>query len=113
MSDFQMGQGDSLPVVTATLRDPATGLPLDLTGCTATLLVADQDGGAATVMPVTIDPDQVNNKGKITFQFFAPGVSTPATYEARVKVVDGNLDRISFDGDRLLIVEVTRDPGGP
>jgi hypothetical protein len=111
MSDFQMGEGDSLPEVRALLRDPGTGEPLDLTGCTATLLVANDEGGAADVMPVTIDPDQVANKGRVTFRFFNPGDSTPARYNTRVKVVDAGGDRISFDGDRMIVVEVTPDPG--
>ncbi len=112
MSDFQMAEGDSLPAVSATLRDPATGEPLDLTDYTATLKVAKDDGtGTLSIMPVTIDPDQVANKGKITFKFFTPGTSTPALYNTRVKLVDGNGDRISFDGDRMIVVEVTPDPG--
>lgn len=110
MADFQMGEGDSLPEVEATLT--LDGEPMDLTNCTATLLVAKDDGtGDVAIMPVTIDPDQVVNKGKIRFKFFAPGSSTPALYNARVKLVDGNLDRLSFDSDRLLVVEVTPDPG--
>jgi hypothetical protein len=109
MADFTMGEGDSLPEVNATLK--LNGEPLDLTGCTATLKVAKDDGGAATIMPVTIDPDQVNNKGKVKFKFFAPGTSTPGLYNTRVKVVDANLDRVSFDSDRQVVVEVTPDPG--
>lgn len=113
MSDFQMGEGDSLPAVRAILKDPVTLEPLDLTGCTATLKVArDDDGSLAVIMPVTIDPDQVNNKGVVRFKFFAPGVATAGLYNTRVKVVDGNNDRISFDGDRMVVVEVTPDPGG-
>jgi hypothetical protein len=110
MGDFDFGEGDSYEI-TSTLRHPQTKEPLDLTGCSATIKVAPDDGtGPLAIRSVTIDPDQVNNKGKVIFRFFDPGSAAPARYNARVKLLAPNGDRMSFDSDRLLLVEVSADP---
>lgn len=110
MPDFFMGEGDSLPERSSILT--VDGLPIDLTGFTATMKVARDDlTEAAVSMPVTIDPDQVNNKGKVTWKFFVAGTSRRGLYDAKMKLADGSGERISFDSDRMLLILVTPDPG--
>jgi hypothetical protein len=109
--DFKYGEGDNLPTVNAVVK--VGGSPLPLTGFTGTLKVAPENSTTVDVRTVTINPDQVANPGAISFSFFDPGVATPGFYEARVKLADGSGNRISFDGDRLLRIQITRDPGTP
>lgn len=105
-----MGEGDDLPAITATVK--VGGVAFDLTGYTATLMVAREHDTVVDTRTVDIDADQVANPGKISFSFFDPGDAEPGIYEARVKVVSTvGGHRLSFDSDRLMIIQVTRDPG--
>jgi len=127
--DYAYGDGDNIPLITAfltTTEDGKThvcvpgnlvGDPYDLTGCTAQLLVAPDDGtGSVDTRSVTIDPDQVANKGKVTFTLFSVGAVRQGQFNARVKVAlpatpPAVPDRISFPNYRLMAVEVSPDPG--
>lgn len=55
----------TLPLITDTIVDDATGLPLDLTGDVVSLVVQDPTGAQSTFV-ATANPDQVGHRGEVS-----------------------------------------------
>ena len=80
---------------------------VDLTGFTITLILRDAAGTLITTGgTVTIDADQVTNKGQLTytpvaadFVFTAGAYKTSTIYQMHWKVVDGAGDIVFFPND--------------
>jgi hypothetical protein len=74
----------------ARLRLNADGVVPDLTGATVTVLLRNPDTGATeTVTTVTVDADQVANRGVITIAWPTTAVDTPGIFAMRTRVVIG------------------------
>jgi hypothetical protein len=72
------------------------GVALSLTGMTVTIGLRNIAGAVTPGGTVTIDPDQINNRGKVSyapaaadFVWVSTGPSSRQTYEIHWKVVDG------------------------
>ena len=83
ITSFTIGIGDRLPILTAVLTDDAGAL-IDLTG--STVLFVMWKSGTFTSPKVsaaaTPDPDQVTNKGKLTYAWAAADTDTGDSYLA-------------------------------
>lgn len=81
-----------------TLRSKATKAAIDLTGKTAELRYRI-DGGALFTRSMTVDPDQVTNKGKASYQFAGvvdlPLSGTRGTLQGEVLINAGQPDEIT------------------
>jgi hypothetical protein len=107
--DVKFAEGDSLPILEAVLLG-ADEQPMDLTGMAIVFRVQRLDQSQPAVdRPVTIDPDQTANKGKVTCKVFDAGTATAGDYKARFKATISG-ERISFRNDRLLLIHVSGDP---
>ena len=106
--DFVIKKGDRLSVLTATLKDSA-GNAVDLTGATVKLLMKEIGGAALKVNAAgTVDPDQVNNKGKVSYAWAAVDTDTPGTYEAEWEVTLSGKQQ-SFPNDSYLVIRILDD----
>ena len=110
MSDFGFAikQNDLLPVLTATLKD-ALGVAVDLTGATAVFRMGLV--GAATLKvntAATVDPDQVANKGKITYNWTGTDTDTVGIYEGEFTVTLSGGKQQTFPNPRHIVVHIDR-----
>jgi len=107
--DFVIKRGNLLPVITATLQD-ANSNAMDLTGATAKFIMR-QVGATLPKVNATavIDPDQVNNKGKISYTWQTADTDTPGIYEAEWEVTFTGSKPQSFPNDDYLVLRVLDD----
>lgn len=77
MADQTITQGDTRPPLLAVLGD-ANG-PVSLTGATVTVRAVALIGGAVILNGVacTIDPDQVGNRGLVSYSWLAGQTNVP------------------------------------
>lgn len=98
---------DTSIVFTDTLT--LSGAPFDLTGCTALFVMRNNNGGPVFSAAATINPDQVNQKGGISYQPTTNFPTSIANYwqEWSVTVPGGKL--ITFPGDTYNQVRIIED----
>ena len=71
--------------------------PIDLTGCTAILTVFSQDYSTKLFSQnATIDPDQVTNKGKVTYQPITADHGTKGAYLGELEITFPNSDILTM-----------------
>ncbi len=109
--DFVIKRGDLLPVFTATLKD-ANGNPVDLTGTTVKFIMRFVGATTAKVnAAAAVDPDQVNNKGKVTYAWTGTDTNTGGIVEAECPVTFPGGKTETFPSDRYLVGRITADLG--
>jgi len=109
--DFVIKRGDLLPVITATLKD-ANGAAVDLTGTAVKLLMKKVGGTSAKVnATATVDPDQVTNKGKVSYAWVGTDTDTGGVYEAEWEVTFAGGKKQTFPNPEYLVVRITGDLG--
>lgn len=109
--DVTLRSGDRLPVVRRTVT--VDGSALDLSGYSATFTVAPLGGGTALIdaAAATIDPDQVANKGAISYSFTANDASIPAGVYAGWFEVTTSSKTLTIPNDGFLVVQVFAEQG--
>lgn len=93
-ADWTMKENDLLPDLELTLED--INGPVDLSTATSAKLIMteksvfkDTNGAPKISAAVTIDPDQVTNKGKITYAWIDGNTDEDGTYFAEIEVLYG------------------------
>jgi hypothetical protein len=85
MTTYTLKQNDTAPVIEATLQ--LAGSSIDLTGATVKFHMADKSSGAIKVnAAATPDPDQVSNKGKVSYTWISADLNTEGTYSAEWEI---------------------------
>ena len=85
MTTYYVKQGDTAPVAAATLLDPS-GAPVSLSGASVVFHMSDQARAVVVNAAAIIDPDQVGNKGKVTYQWLIADTDTVGIYLAEWQV---------------------------
>lgn len=84
-----MRQNDTAPVIQAILNGP--GGALDLTGCSVKFHMKPQPGGTVKVNhSATPDPDQVANRGRVTYTWITGDTDTSGTFNAEWEITYGD-----------------------
>lgn len=103
MAKIKLVQGDTLPNITLTLTDPATGEIIDVTDADIVVRVKFRAAGSDTVLS-TIICDKVGgvqHKGKVRFNFSGGVLDVePGLYEGEVE--------IDFDGQIQTVYDVLK-----
>ena len=102
LGDITWFRGDSFPIE-LTIKDKETKEPVDITGYGFLMTVNTVDNPVDISTQLfqvvgVVDPDQVTNKGKLTFTpSVADGNQTPETYYYDVQMTDpaGNIRTIA------------------
>jgi hypothetical protein len=85
MTTYYVKQGDTAPVATATLLDPL-GAAVSLSGATVVFHMTDQARAVVVNAAAVVDPDQVLNKGKVTYQWITANTLTAGVFLAEWQV---------------------------
>lgn len=110
--EFRIKQGDTKPDITAILRD-ALGVAVDLTSRTVRFRMRSFATGAILVdQEATPDPDQVTNKGKVTYAW-QPGETDVAGYAFAEWDITTIGQSFPTNGWHLISVESSLDGGMP
>ena len=112
--DWTMKVGDLLPILEVTCED--VNGPVDLsTAASARLLMHSKEtfNIDPTTSPkidaaVTIDPDQVTNKGKVTYDWISGDTDTKGVYFAEVEVLYGTKP-LTFPNGGYYIINIVED----
>ena len=107
--DFAIKKGDLLPLIVATLKD-GTGAAVDLTGAAAKFIM--RLVGAATTKvnaTATIDPDQVANKGKVSYTWVTADTDTAGIYQAEWQITFSGAKPQTFPNPDYLVVKIEED----
>lgn len=107
-NDFIIKRNDRQPTMTATLKD-ADGNAVDLTG--ATVLFKLRLVGSTTLKvsaTAVVDPDQVNNKGKVSYAWAAVDTDAAGIYEAEFQATISGLIQ-TFPNSQHLVVNIVED----
>jgi hypothetical protein len=107
MSDFTIKQGDTLPPLTAVLRD-AAGNVVDLTGC-AVRFIAGSQGREPILDKAALVADAEG--GIVEVPWAIGDTETAGTYEAEIEVTFGNGDVLTFPNTTRLTFQVARELG--
>ena len=84
--DFAIKRGDRKPDLIVTLKD-ASGNAVDLTGATALFNMRVISGAVLKVnASAVVDPDQVANKGKVSYAWLAADTDTAGVYEGEFEM---------------------------
>ena len=107
MTTYTLKQGDTAPVIEATLQ--LAGSSIDLTGATVKFHMADKTSGVVKVnATATPDPDQVTNKGKVTYTWITANLDTEGTYNAEWEItfVSGKIMTVPNTGyDTVTVIK--------
>jgi hypothetical protein len=85
MTTYYVKQGDTAPVAAATLLDPS-GAAVSLSGAAVVFHMVDQARAVVVNAAAIIDPDQVGNKGKVTYQWILADTDTAGIFLAEWQV---------------------------
>jgi hypothetical protein len=107
-ADVVIKRGDTLPTVTATLRD-AAGTAVDLSAVASVRFRLAPIGGQPTVDAPALVIDAPN--GVVQYTWAETDTATPGYYAAEFEAVWPNGDRLTFPNDRHLVVLITPDLG--
>lgn len=103
--DFVIKKGNLLPVVEATLKD-AKDNPVDLTGMTVKFVMRLVGATLPKInTAATVDLDQVNNKGKVSYDWAGTDTDTAGIYEAEWEVTIGGKKQ-NFPNSNHLVVKI-------
>lgn len=108
-TDFTIKSSDTLPVLSITCEDD-TGAAVDLTGCAAQFHMLAAFGQPAGVLKVNaaavIDPDQVTNKGKVSYNWVAADTNTAGTYfgEFQITFPGGGIETWPDDANLNILI---------
>lgn len=109
-ADWTMKKNDLLPVWSVTLQD-ADGA-VDLSGAASAklmMILKTNLGGTPKIdAAVVIDPDQVGNKGKVTYTWVSGNTDTPGVYLGEVEVLFGT-DPLTFPNDTYYTFAIIDD----
>jgi hypothetical protein len=111
-ADWTMKKNDLLPELEVTCEDADGGV--DLSGATsAKLLMSQKDifraGGAPKIdAAVTIDPDQVTNKGKVKYTWISGDTDTADTFYAEIEVMYG-AKPLTFPNGSYYVIKILDD----
>lgn len=85
MTIYYVKQGDTAPAAVAVLLDPS-GLPLSLSGATVKFHMSDQKHVVIIDAVATVDPDQVTNKGRVSYQWVSGDTDDTGVFLAEWQV---------------------------
>ncbi len=108
--DWTTKKNDLLPILSVTLQD-ANGA-VDLSGATSIkflMVLKDNMGAAPKIDAVaTPDPDQITNKGLVTYTWVSGDTDTSGTYLAEFEVLYGT-DPLTFPNNTYYIIAIIDD----
>lgn len=109
-ANWIMKKNDLLPVLTVTLED-ANGA-IDLSGATSAkfkMILKDDLGGTPKIdATAAIDPDQVTNKGKVTYTWVSGDTDTVGTFLGEFEVLYG-AKPLTFPNSSYYVVAIVDD----
>lgn len=106
MADYFVKQGDDAPSLSVILRD-ANNNPVNLTGASGSVYLRPARAASPLVTrSLTIDPDQVGNKGKVTFSWPVGGLGTVGEYLGEFDITYADTKKQSFPNSGFMIFEV-------
>lgn len=104
------------PYKAGEIPDPLTytfkerdGTPIDLTGCTA-VVVVKRSGTDAVTLSATVDADQVANRGDVTLTWADGNLATAGSYQLEVWAGDGGDVRLASDTFRFRVERALASP---
>lgn len=109
-ADWTMKKDDLLPVLILTLED--VNGAVDLSGASSAklkMILRNSLGSTPKInAAITIDPDQVANKGKVTYTWQGGDTDTVGNYYAEVEVLYGT-DPLTFPNNKYYTVSIIDD----
>lgn len=109
-ADWTTKKNDLLPILSVTLQD-ANGA-VDLSGATSIkfqmILKANMGGTPKVDAAAVADPDQVTNKGLITYTWASGDTDTPGTYLGEFEALYGT-SPLTFPNDSYYIIAIVDD----
>ena len=108
MPTFRIKRNDTRPFLTATLFD-GDGAAVDLTGASATFLLADNQGDLVFEKTAVVEPDQVANRGGLRYEWEAGDLATVGTYRGEFEVTFTDATKQSFPTRGHIWVKVHTD----
>jgi hypothetical protein len=108
MTDYWFKQGDTAPAIVAVLLD-GNGNAVSLVGATARFHMMAQDGTVVVTANATVDPDQTNNKGQVSYSWGSLDLATEGVYLAEWEVTFLNGKKETFPNYDYDVVRVTRE----
>lgn len=96
---IKLVQSDNLPEVTLTLTDNGTGLPIDLSASTTSVVVRFRALGETTVL-ATLSCTKVTGGGDGKVKFFFPGTTLnlpEGQYEGEIEIDFNGLKQTVYD----------------
>ena len=109
-ADWTTKKNDLLPILSVTLQD-ANGA-VDLSGANSInfkMIIKGDMGAAPKVDAAAVaDPDQVTNKGRVTYTWAAGDTDTPGTYYGEFEALYGTKP-LTFPNDTYYIIDIVDD----
>lgn len=111
MADFYLKKNDTGPALVATLAD-SEGNAVSLSGATARFHMRVRGAAALTTdAAATVDPDQVTNKGKVTYSWAAADTDVAGEFEGEFQVTFGGGVIETFPNRKNLAILITDELG--
>ena len=109
-ADWTTKKDDLLPILSVTLED--INGPVDLSGASSInfkMILKDDLGQTPKIDAIAIpDPDQVTNKGQITYAWVDGDTDTPGTYYGEFEALYG-ASPLTFPNDTYYIIGIIDD----
>jgi hypothetical protein len=106
MSDYYVKQGDDSESLTAVLVD-RLNVAVNLTGATVKMYATHAIAGTLAVnATVTVNADQINHRGEVTYAFAAGGLTVPGEYLVEWEVTFAGGKKQTFPNDGYSIITV-------
>jgi hypothetical protein len=106
---FDIKQGDLLPTLDAILKDDNG--PVDMTGSTLKFFMRTPEGTVkVNGSAATADPNQVVNKGKVSYAWSGTDTDTPGMYQGEFEATI-NSKRETFPSHGYIVITVVDDIG--
>jgi len=108
MTDYFFKKGDTAPAIVAILLD-GLGAPVSLVGATVKFHMQAQDGTVKVNATATIDPDQLTNKGKVSYTWGASDLDTVGVYLSEWEVTFLNGTKETFPNKDYDVVRIAKE----
>lgn len=105
MATFTIKQGDALPVLVATLKNPL-GVPVNLSSSTVTFRMADINGTVKISSPVT-EVDFAN--GRVSYIWLEGDTSEAGNFRAEFEVINSQGKKETYPNTQPITISIVRD----
>jgi hypothetical protein len=108
MTDYWFKQSDTAPAIVAALLD-GNGNPVSLVGATVRFHMMDQSGTVIITANATVDPDQINNTGHVSYSWQTTDLASTGVYLAEWEVTFLNGKKETFPNNGYDVVRVAKE----